>query len=169
MLECYHVLDTLEQFTSSKSTRQELCFSGFIEIDLPKVILDKRQNWADFWFPNLHEPLKTAFLHEQSVHSLNQIPCQAHRLRFWKRGPETSIFRIFLRSIFHARRLVVPLPIASWKAEWSRVFRDLLGAKHWIKLLTFLHTWQQKIISFPLKPQCHQVHLWPWEKASEIT
>ena len=38
------MLDTLEQFTSSKSMRQELCFPGFIEIDLPKVILDKRQN-----------------------------------------------------------------------------------------------------------------------------
>lgn len=80
MLECYRVLDTLQQFISSKSTRQKLCFPGFIEIDLPKVILDKWQNWTDFWFPNLHELLKTAFLHVHSVGSLNQITWWFH----WK-------------------------------------------------------------------------------------
>ena len=40
--------DTLEQFTSSKSMRWELCFPGFIEIDLPKVLVDEWQNWTDF-------------------------------------------------------------------------------------------------------------------------
>lgn len=91
MLECYHVLDTLEQFTRSKSTRQELCFPGFIEIDLPKVIFDKRQNWTDFWFPNLDEPLKTAFLHVQSVRSLNPITRWSHwKAHSWARAKPTD-------------------------------------------------------------------------------